>query len=218
MEAWAVSFSLILARVGAFVAAQPLFGGRQVPRLVKVGLAFSLATLWIGDLAPPADPESLQIPTATPWLGYALAVVRELGSLPSLLPASAPNHLRDFNFTMRTFWIFLATAVYSYAQGSLELCLAKAVDIALTPEGSARVALAQQSIRQAETHVEGARASFFPTVDGSVQDRYQTVNLHTFGFNFTFPIPGFSLPAIVGPFNVFDARASVTAIRLPTAS
>lgn len=77
MEAWAVSFSLILARVGAFVAAQPLFGGRQVPRLVKVGLAFALATFWLGELAPVAGPDDLQFSSATPWPVYALAVVRE---------------------------------------------------------------------------------------------------------------------------------------------
>src|SRR5262249_14760959 len=66
----------------------------------------------------------------------------------------------------------------------------------------------QQSIRQAETRVEQAKAAFWPTVDGSVQERSQTVNLRTFGFDFSFPIPGFSIPSIVGPFDVFDAGAS----------
>jgi flagellar biosynthetic protein FliR len=77
MDAWVVSFSLILARVGAFVAAQPLFGGRQVPRLVKVGLACALATFWISELTPAAQSDDLQFSAATPWLGYSLAVVRE---------------------------------------------------------------------------------------------------------------------------------------------
>lgn len=77
MEAWAVSFSLILARVGAFVAAQPLFGGRQVPRLIKVGLAGALAVFWIGDLQPTAEIDGLVFATRTPWLGFALAVARE---------------------------------------------------------------------------------------------------------------------------------------------
>ena len=90
----------------------------------------------------------------------------------------------------------------------MQLSLKRAVDIALTPEGSARVALAEQSIRVSETHVDQARSAFFPTVDGSVNERSQTVNLHTFGFNFQFPIPGFSIPGIVGPFSIFDARAS----------
>ena len=94
------------------------------------------------------------------------------------------------------------------AQNVMQLSLKRAVDIALTPEGSARVALAEQSVRVSETHVSQARSAFFPTVDGSVNERSQTVNLHTFGFNFQFPIPGFSIPGIVGPFSIFDARAS----------
>jgi len=92
------------------------------------------------------------------------------------------------------------------AQDVMRLTLKRAVDIALTPEGSARVALAEQSIRASETHVDQARSAFFPSVDGSVNERSQTVNLHTFGFNFDFP--GFSIPSIVGPFSIFDARAS----------
>lgn len=76
MEAWAVSFSLILARVGAFVAVQPIFGGRQVPRLVKVGLTFALAVFWFEDLAPTGDFDELRFKSTT-WLGYALAAARE---------------------------------------------------------------------------------------------------------------------------------------------
>jgi outer membrane protein len=91
-------------------------------------------------------------------------------------------------------------------QGVMQLSLKRAVNIALTPEGSARVALAEQSIRLSETHVKQARSAFFPSLDGSVNERSQTVNLHTFGFNFSFP--GFSIPGIVGPFSIFDARAS----------
>ena len=88
----------------------------------------------------------------------------------------------------------------------MQLTLKRAVDIALTPEGSARVALAEQSVRVSETHVSQARAAFFPNLDGTVNERSQTVNLHTFGFNFDFP--GFAIPSIVGPFSIFDARAS----------
>ena len=93
-------------------------------------------------------------------------------------------------------------------QSVMQLSLKRAVDIALTPEGSARVALAEQSIRVSETHVSQARAAFFPNIDGNVQERSQTVNLQTVGFDFQFPIPGFSIPSIVGPFSVFDARGS----------
>lgn len=95
---------------------------------------------------------------------------------------------------------------------TLPLSLKRAVEIALTPEGSPKVALALESIKQAETRVTQARGAFLPTLNGSVGDRSQTTNLHAFGFNFAFPsIPGapaFALPNIVGPFTVFDARAT----------
>jgi outer membrane protein TolC len=94
------------------------------------------------------------------------------------------------------------------AQDVMQLSLKRAVDIALTPEGSARVALAEESIRASETHVSQARSAFYPNLDGSVTERSQTVNLHTFGFDFNFPIPGFAIPGVVGPFSVFDARAT----------
>lgn len=112
---------------------------------------------------------------------------------------------------MRIFPVLLLLAPLSWAQSVMQLSLKRAVDIALTPEGSARVALAEQSIRVSETHVGQARAAFFPDLDGTVTERSQTINLKTFGFDFQFPVPGFSIPSIVGPFSVFDARASAQA-------
>ncbi|HEY2843295.1 MAG TPA: TolC family protein [Bryobacteraceae bacterium] len=109
---------------------------------------------------------------------------------------------------MRVLTVMLLAVSVGMAQDVLQLSLKHAVDIALTPEGSARVALAEQSIRVSSTHVNEARAAFFPNLDGTIQERSQTVNLKTFGFDFQFPIPGFSIPSIVGPFTVFDARAA----------
>ena len=109
---------------------------------------------------------------------------------------------------MRVFPILLLATSLGYAQRTLPLSLKRAVEIALTPEGSARVALAEESIQQAEARVAQARAAFLPTLDSSVQDRRQVNNLKAFGFSFNIPIPGFAIPSIVGPFTVFDARAT----------
>jgi outer membrane protein len=103
--------------------------------------------------------------------------------------------------------IFLVTAAPGMAQNTLSLSLKRAVEIALTPEGSTRVALAQESIKQAEKRVSEAKAAFLPDLEASVQDRRQTTNLHAFGLNFPTP-PGFGFPSIVGPYSVFDARAT----------
>lgn len=89
----------------------------------------------------------------------------------------------------------------------LQLSMKRAVEIALTPEGSPRVALALESVKQAQEQARVAKGAFLPTVDGSIQEQSETVNLKTFGINFP-TVPGFSIPTFVGPFSVFDARAS----------
>jgi len=77
IESWVLSLSLIFARVGTFVAVLPLFGSRQVPRLVKVGLAFGLASLWFGALGTAPAGEVPQDWATTRWLAYPIAVGRE---------------------------------------------------------------------------------------------------------------------------------------------
>ena len=45
-----VLFMLVLARVSAFIAFFPLFSRRQLPSLVKVGLAASLSIFWFSEI------------------------------------------------------------------------------------------------------------------------------------------------------------------------
>jgi outer membrane protein len=104
-------------------------------------------------------------------------------------------------------WIFLLSAGIACAQDTLPLSLKRAVEIALAPEGSPRVALAEESIRQSQTGIAQARAAFLPDIETSVTDQSETVNLRSFGFNFPLPA-GVSFPSLVGPFSVFDARAT----------
>lgn len=110
---------------------------------------------------------------------------------------------------MRPIVLILLSGCLAPAQNTMQLSLKKAVEIALTPEGSERVALAVQTVKQSGLHVNEARAAFLPTIDGNVQERSQTTNLKTFGLNFQLPLGGFSFPSLVGPFTVFDARVSV---------
>jgi outer membrane protein TolC len=106
-------------------------------------------------------------------------------------------------------WIFLisASAAFACAQDTLPLSLKRAVEIALAPEGSPRVALADESVQEARTRVSQARAAFLPDIETSVTDQNETVNLRSFGLNIQ--VPGFSLPSLAGPFTVFDARATI---------
>ncbi len=109
---------------------------------------------------------------------------------------------------MRPLLLFLISGSLALAQPTLPLSMKRAVEIALTPEGSPRVALARETIKQAETHVTQARSAFLPTIDGTVEQRDATTSLATFGFSFKLPL-GFTVPSFVGPYSVFDARASV---------
>lgn len=102
-----------------------------------------------------------------------------------------------------------AEAQDSPQQKILQLSMKRAVEIALTPEGSTRVALALESVKQAQQQAREAKSAFLPAIDGQVEEQSETVNLKTFGINFP-QIPGFGfvVPSFVGPFGVFDARAS----------
>src|ERR1700682_2659326 len=109
---------------------------------------------------------------------------------------------------MRVLSMFLLAASLGLAQSPLPLSMKRAVEIALAPDGSTRAALAQESIQQAQDRVAQAKAAFLPNVNASIEDRRQTTNLQAFGFSFNIPIPGFSIPSVLGPFSVLDARAT----------
>lgn len=78
-----IALSLLLARVGTFVAILPVFGG-QVPRTVKAGLTLSLTLFWFGALdGMVVDRAWLTHSTPVSWLAFGLVLGREviLGAL-----------------------------------------------------------------------------------------------------------------------------------------
>lgn len=90
------------------------------------------------------------------------------------------------------------------------LSLKQAVDLALAPDGNARVQLADSAARQSETRAAQTRAALLPNLESSVTEQSQTRNLAAFGIRIAIPIPGFQFPEVVGPFNVFDARLTLS--------
>jgi outer membrane protein TolC len=99
-------------------------------------------------------------------------------------------------------------ALPAFAGAPLKLSLKQAVDVALAPEGSTRVQLAGEGVHQAQARANQSLAALLPNVDSSVSEQSQTRNLAAMGISIHIPIPGFSFPAFVGPFNVFDARVT----------
>lgn len=91
----------------------------------------------------------------------------------------------------------------------LPLSLKRAVEIALAPEGNARVQIADEFIHQAEGRAAEARSALLPNFDAAVTQQNQVRNLRALGISFP-SIPGFNIPTVVGPFNVFDVRLTGT--------
>ena len=96
----------------------------------------------------------------------------------------------------------------SGAAGEVELPsplrLPQALDIALKQSGVLRRAGAQ--LQQARGRAGQTRAAWYPQLSAGLQDSGQTINLKALGIGVNIPF----LPTKVGPFETFDARASVS--------
>ncbi len=107
---------------------------------------------------------------------------------------------------MKVLWILPLIVSGLQAQERMSLSMKQAVDLALSPEGNARVQLAHELIQATSTRVAQSRAALLPNVDASITEQNFTRNLKAFGVQI--PIPGF--PDVVGPISTFDARATAT--------
>jgi outer membrane protein TolC len=115
---------------------------------------------------------------------------------------------------MRIAYLLLLAVRLAIAAGPVQLSLKRAVDVAVSPEGSARVQLADEALKQAQARALEQRAALLPNVDAAFSDQSRTENLAAQGFTsrlFTaIPIPNFSFPSFVGPFTTVDARVTGT--------
>lgn len=67
-----------------------------------------------------------------------------------------------------------------------------------------------QAVRQARGQAKVARSFLLPNLNGSLSETVQQTNLRALGVRLDIPIPGFSPPTVVGPFNYFDLRATLS--------
>ncbi len=58
------------------------------------------------------------------------------------------------------------------------------------------------AMRQARGEAAVVRIALMPNVNGSLAETVQQTNLRAEGFRISAPIPGFSIPSIVGPFQL----------------
>jgi outer membrane protein TolC len=88
------------------------------------------------------------------------------------------------------------------------LSLREAVDRAL--EFNLGAVGLTEAVRQARGQTRIARSALLPNLNASLSETVQQTNLRALGVRFNLPIAGFSPPTIVGPFNYFDLRASLS--------
>jgi len=115
---------------------------------------------------------------------------------------------------MRIACLLSLTACLAMAADPVQLSLKRAVDVAISPEGSARIQLADEALKQAQARALEQRAALLPNVDASFTDQSRTQNLAALGFSTStfgaIPIPGFSIKTFVGPFTTVDARLNAS--------
>jgi outer membrane protein TolC len=108
-------------------------------------------------------------------------------------------------FTLLTLIGVLCTAGLRAAD--LRLSLKEAVDMALSEEGNTAVQVAKEMIQEFQARSRQSRAPLLPNLEGSVSEQSQVRNLEAFGLQ---PSGLFRPPDKVGPFAIFDARATLT--------
>ena len=115
---------------------------------------------------------------------------------------------------MRLVWMWTVAAGLAAAQTggvSWNLSLKRAVELAISPEGSARIQIAGEALKQAQARSSEARSALLPDVESSFTDQSRTENLRALGLSssaFAIPIAGFQIPEFVGPFTTVDARVT----------
>jgi outer membrane protein TolC len=105
---------------------------------------------------------------------------------------------------LKTALYFAALPLFAVETLSLEQAVALAID----GPGNLEVQLARTGVSQAAAQLAGARALLFPTLGLSATEQNQSRNLSAQGFRFA-NLPGFQIPAQVGPYATFDSRAAV---------
>ena len=66
------------------------------------------------------------------------------------------------------------------------------------------------AVQQAHGQARVARSALMPNLNGALREAVQQTDLRAEGLRISLPVKGFAFPTIVGPFNYFDLRATLT--------
>ncbi len=107
-------------------------------------------------------------------------------------------------------WVIaLALACHGQEGRPMPLSLSKAVEIAMAPNGSARIQIAAELTAQAEARRKQTLSALLPNVSGNYTFRSFTNNVAALGIQFP-TVPGFTFKNLLGPVEVNDIRANAT--------
>src|SRR2546427_8138573 len=67
-----------------------------------------------------------------------------------------------------------------------------------------------QAVREAHGQSRVARSALLPNLNSDLSEVVEQVNIRALGIRLASPAPGVSIPSVVGPFNYFDLRASLS--------
>jgi outer membrane protein TolC len=67
-----------------------------------------------------------------------------------------------------------------------------------------------QAMRQARGQTKTARSALLPNLTADLSETVQQLDLRAAGVGLNSPLPGFSFPTVVGPFNFFDLRVTLS--------
>src|SRR5258708_27748245 len=106
--------------------------------------------------------------------------------------------------------LFISFALWAADRAPLQLSLRRAVEIATSPEGNARIQVSNELTAQAKARATQARASLLPSLDGAVTKENMNRSLAAFGLQLNNLPAGFQFPSVVGPFDLFDGRLTAS--------
>lgn len=118
------------------------------------------------------------------------------------------NSVNTINTTVQVQGPFNGSALSTAKPLSGKLSLREAVDRGI--EFNLGAVGLTSAVRQSHGQAKVARSALLPNINASLSETVQQTNLQALGIHFNVPIPGFSAPTIVGPFNYFDLRATLS--------
>ena len=96
----------------------------------------------------------------------------------------------------------------------LELSMKRAVELAISPEGSAQIQLSGEALKQAQRVPRRLAPRCCRMFEAALSDQSRTATWRPWVSPvWHIPIPGFQFPHFVGPFNTMDARLTGIAER-----